>query len=117
MDKFYCFSFLISLYIIIASPNFDRDLLYKKEATILYDNKGKEIARIGSENRELVTYDDLPEVLIDALIATEDSRFFQHNGVDGARFLVASIKQVVGNNSAGGASTLSMQVIKNSFTS
>ena len=107
---------LFALYIIIASPNFDRDLLYKKEATILYDNKGKEIARIGSENRELVTYDDLPEVLIDALIATEDSRFFQHNGVDGARFLVASIKQVVGNNSAGGASTLSMQVIKNTYT-
>ncbi len=107
---------LFALYIIIASPNFDRDLLYKKEATILYDNKGKEIARIGSENRELITYDDLPEVLIDALIATEDSRFFQHNGVDGARFLVASIKQVVGNNSAGGASTLSMQVIKNTYT-
>ena len=107
---------LFALYIIVASPNFDRDLLYKKESTILYDNKGKEIARIGSENRELINYDDLPEVLIDALIATEDSRFFQHNGVDGARFLVASIKQVIGNNSAGGASTLSMQVIKNTYT-
>ncbi len=107
---------LFALYIIISSPSFDRDLLYKKEATILYDNKGNEFARIGSENRELITYDDLPQVLIDALLATEDSRFFQHNGLDGARFLVASLKQVVGNSSAGGASTLSMQVIKNTYT-
>lgn len=107
---------VFALYIIISSPNFDRDLLYKKESTILYDNKGKEIARIGSENRELVTYDDLPQVLIDALIATEDSRFFQHNGLDGARFIVASINQVIGKSYAGGASTLSMQVIKNTYT-
>ena len=99
---------LFALYIIISSPSFDRDLLYKKEATILYDTKGNEFARIGSENRELITYDDLPQVLIDALVATEDSRFFQHNGLDGARFLVASIKQAAGNSSAGGASTLSM---------
>ena len=43
------------------------------------------------EMRENVTYDDLPEVFIDALIATEDSRFFQHNGFDAARFLKASV--------------------------
>ena len=107
---------VFALYIIISSPNFDRDLLYKKESTILYDNKGKEIARIGSENRELITYDDLPQVLVDALVATEDSRFFQHNGLDGARFLVASVNQVIGKSYAGGASTLSMQVIKNTYT-
>lgn len=107
---------IFALYIIIASPDFDRDLLYKQESSVLYDINENEIARIGSENRVLITYNDLPQVLIDALLATEDSRFFQHNGLDGARFLMASIKQVLGNSSAGGASTLSMQVIKNTYT-
>ena len=107
---------LFALYIIIASPDFDRDLLYAKEATVVYDIEGKEVARIGSENRELVTYEELPQVLVDALIATEDSRFFQHNGLDAARFLKASFGQVLGQSNAGGASTLSMQVIKNTYT-
>lgn len=107
---------LFALYIIISSPDFDQDLLYSQEATVLYDINNEEMARIGTENRDLVTYEELPQVLIDALIATEDSRFFQHNGLDGARFLVASLKQVLGDNSAGGASTLSMQVIKNTYT-
>ena len=62
--------------------------------------------------RDKVTYDELPEVLVDAIVATEDSRFFQHNGFDAPRFLRASIGQVFGNSDVGGASTLSMQVVK-----
>lgn len=107
---------IFALYIIIASPDFDKDLLYAKEATVVYDISGEEVARIGSENRALVTYDELPQVLIDALLATEDSRFFQHNGLDAARFLKASLGQFLGQDGAGGASTLSMQVIKNTYT-
>ena len=104
------------IYIIISSPEFDAEKLYTKEASIIYDAKGNEIARLGTENRERVTYDDLPEVFIDALIATEDSRFFQHSGVDMARFLKATLGQLAGSSGAGGASTLTMQVVKNSFT-
>ena len=106
-----------ALYIIISSPNFDKNLLYKKESTVLYDKDGNEFARIGSENRVLVKYEQLPQVLVDSIIATEDSRFFQHNGFDAARFLKASVGQVMGKNDAGGASTLTMQVIKNTYTS
>ena len=108
---------LFMLYIVITAPKFDENELYNKEATILYDAKGDEYARIGSEKRELVTYDELPQVLVDAIVATEDSRFFQHNGFDLARFMRASIGQLTGNSSAGGASTLTMQVVKNTFTS
>ncbi len=110
-----------ALYIIITSPDFVPAELYNKESSVIYANDGKtEIARLGSDGREsgdikLITYDDLPEVLIDALIATEDSRFFQHNGFDAARFFKASLGQLAGKN-AGGASTLSMQVIKNKFS-
>ena len=104
-----------ALYIIITSPDFVAQELYTKEPTIIYDVNGDEITRIGNENVELVTYSDLPQVLVDALIATEDSRFFQHNGFDAARFIRASLGQLAGQD-AGGASTLSMQVIKNTYT-
>ncbi len=103
------------LYIIITSPDFVPEQLYNKEATVIYANDGvTELARYGGDNVELVTYNDLPQVLVDALVATEDSRFFQHNGVDAARFLKASLGQLAGRD-AGGASTLSMQVMKNKF--
>lgn len=102
--------------IIKDSPKFDPDKLYHQESSILYDSSGNKIAKLGAENREKVTYDQLPEVLIDAIVATEDSRFFEHNGFDLPRFLKASFGQLLGKN-AGGASTLTMQIVKNHFTS
>ncbi len=104
------------VYVVIQAPKFDVSRLEKKETTIYYDKDGQVITRLGTEMREKVSYDDLPQVLIDAIIATEDARFFQHNGFDAPRFLAASIGQAAGRSGAGGASTLSMQVVKNSFT-
>ena len=106
-----------TLYIILNSPKFDTSNLYSKESSVLLDKNGNEFARLGTENRELVTYDDLPQVLVDAIVATEDSRYFQHNGVDIARFTKAVIGQLMGNSNAGGGSTLTMQVVKNTYTS
>ncbi len=107
---------LFALYIILTAPNFNKDLLYQKEASIIYDINGNELIRTGENNVELVSYEELPQVLIDAIVATEDSRFFQHTGLDVPRFVVASFNQIIGNSDAGGASTLSMQVIKNTYT-
>ena len=111
--------FLLSFafYIIYNAPTFSKDSLYTKESTVILDNAGNEIARLGSENREIVSYSELPQVLVDAIVATEDSRFFQHNGFDIARFIKATTGHLGGNDSAGGASTLTMQLSKNAFTS
>ena len=109
--------FAFCIYIVSSCGEFDPNALANKEQTIIYDNSGNIIAKLGMEKRESVTYDKLPQVLIDAIVATEDSRYFEHNGVDGARFLKASVGQVLGNSSAGGASTLTMQVVKNNLTS
>ena len=105
------------LYIIFTSPEFTMETLYNIESTEIYWKDGSLLARLGTEDRVTKNYEDFPQVLVDALIATEDSRFFQHNGVDAARFLKASIGQVLGQSGAGGASTLSMQLSKNYFTS
>ena len=106
-------------YIVVTAPDFDTDKLYNKEASIFYYKDGdewKEFARVGAEQREIKSYDELPEVLIDALVATEDSRFYQHNGFDIIRFMKASFGQAVGEQGAGGASTLTMQIAKNTFS-
>lgn len=108
---------IFCLYIVKNAPEFDISKLTYSESTIVYDKDGGIIAELGTEKREIITYDQMSEVLVDAIVATEDSRFFQHNGFDAARFIKASLGQAIGRAGAGGASTLSMQVIKNSFTS
>ena len=103
-------------YVIIKAPKFDPNNLKFTQMSELYDTDGNIITKMGNENRTEISYDDLPEVLIDAIIATEDSKFFQHNGFDLARFMKASMYQLVGKN-GGGASTLTMQIAKNNYTS
>ncbi len=102
--------------IIKEAPEFDPKNLYTQESSIVYDGNGNEIAKLGTEKREKITYDVMPQILIDAIVATEDSTFFQHNGFNAARFLKASLSQIVGGG-GGGASTLTMQVSKNAYTS
>lgn len=103
--------------IYLGDQKYDVEKLVNTESTIIYDKDNKVITTIGKEKREKLTYDEIPNVLVDAVVATEDSRFFQHNGFDALRFLKASIGQVVSGSGAGGASTLTMQVSKNAFTS
>ena len=103
-------------YVIVKAPKFDPNNLKFTQMSELYDSDGNLITKMGNENRTEITYDELPEVLIDAIIATEDSKFFQHNGFDLARFTKASFYQLLGKN-AGGASTLTMQIVKNNYTS
>lgn len=113
-----CFISLVGFfyYIVKSAPEFSKEKLYEKEASRIFDSELNLIGTLGVEQREKVTYDDLPQVLVDAVVATEDSRFFQHNGLDVARFIKATIGQVLGQD-AGGASTLTMQLSKLAFTS
>ena len=100
-----------------AEPVFEQKEkeLQTAEITLLYDKDGNVFKKLGVEQRTKVTYEELPEVLIDAIIATEDSRYFQHNGFDAPRFIKAAIGQAMGKD-AGGASTITMQVAKNTFS-
>ena len=99
-----------------ANPKYDVSKLYNQESSVIYDRNNNVIAELAFEKREVISYEELPEVLVNAIIATEDSRFFQHNGFDILRFTKASMGQVMGKDS-GGASTLTMQISKNRFTS
>ncbi len=70
-----------------------------------------------SENRVMVPYDSLPENLVNALVATEDSRFFEHSGIDMRAFFRAVVKRgFMGQKSAGGGSTITQQLAKQLYS-
>ena len=104
------------IYIAVTAGKFDPDKLYSKEASTLLDRDGEVFAKLGTQMRQKIEYEDMSEELVNAIVATEDSRFFEHNGFDLPRFMKASFGQLLGQN-AGGASTLTMQVSKNQYTS
>lgn len=66
-----------------------------------------------SENRMWVAYDEIPEMLVDAYVAIEDQRFWEHNGVDTKRTLSAVYNFFVPSGSQYGGSTITQQLIKN----
>lgn len=103
-------------FIIVKAPEFDVKRLYKSSSSIIYDADMNIIAELGIEKRENITYDDLPDILVDAIVATEDSKFFQHSGIDLLRFSKAVIGQLMGRSDAGGGSTLTMQIVKNTYS-
>ena len=67
------------------------------------------------EKRRFVSYQDIPKVLVNAVLAAEDRRFFSHNGIDPIRILKALIVNVREGETSQGASTLTQQFIKNYF--
>ena len=89
-------------YIISTTERFDPEKLDVTESSRIFFKDGELIGTVSTEKREKVTYDKISEVLIDAIVATEDSRFFQHNGFNGARFFKATVQQLM-HHSGGGA--------------
>jgi len=90
--------------------------IQNQSASLVYSNDGLLIGKFFEENRTNLPYDSLPQNLINALIATEDARFYSHEGVDGRALLRVLMKTLImGDRSAGGGSTLSQQLAKNLY--
>jgi penicillin-binding protein 1A len=77
-------------------------------ATEIISSDGVTLGKFYNENRTAVKYKDLPKSLVDALVSTEDERFYEHSGIDARRTFGAAAK--LGSN--GGASTITQQLAK-----
>ncbi len=77
-------------------------------ATEIISSDGVVLGKFYSENRSAIKYNNLPKHLVDALVSTEDERFYEHSGIDAKRTLGAVAK--LGTN--GGASTITQQLAK-----
>ena len=85
-------------------------------ASEVFSADGKVISRYYIENRSDASFDEISPNIINALIATEDSRFYEHRGIDEVALLRVLVKSLLlQNSSAGGGSTLSQQIAKNLY--
>ncbi|MEX2415170.1 MAG: PBP1A family penicillin-binding protein [Paenibacillaceae bacterium] len=91
------------------------DKLVLPEASIIYDKNGKEASKLSGPNRESVTYAELPDLVKDAFIATEDRRFEEHEGIDYIAIARALLKDVLQGSAAEGGSTITQQLARNLF--
>jgi membrane peptidoglycan carboxypeptidase len=83
------------------------------QTTTITDSRGTPIAHLFTQDRELVTVDKVAPAMIAALIAVEDRRFFEHDGVDWAGTMRAVLANTASGDIEQGASTLTQQYVKN----
>ena len=92
----------------LENPNY-------KFASLVLSSDGKEMGTwsYSKENRVRVEFDDIPSHLIEALVATEDARFYDHSGIDGKSLLRVIVKSLImRQENSGGGSTISQQLAK-----
>ena len=97
------------------APPLDETLLRDPLASIVYDANRQKVAELGQQKRIYVSYNDIPKVLEQAVLATEDARFYEHHGFDIVRFFGAVLANVREGFGAEGGSTITQQVVKLSF--
>ncbi|WP_047980068.1 penicillin-binding protein 1A [Ornithinibacillus contaminans] len=102
-------------YYIATAPEIDASQLSDPVSSKVYDPNGELIADLGEIKRTKIEYDDLPDILIDAVTATEDARFFEHPGIDIRRIGGAVIGNLRNGFGSEGASTITQQVVERSF--
>ena len=98
-------------------PNSDElSSLRQSQATQVLDKDSKLIGKYYIYDRQPITYEDLPKHLINALIATEDVRFYEHSGIDNKSLLRVFFKTILlQDRSSGGGSTITLQLAKNLY--
>lgn len=83
--------------------------------SVILDRHGKTFGSVHGERRRMITRGEIPEVMVEALRAREDLRFFDHSGVDVKGLLRATLRNVKDLSFTQGASTLTMQLARNSY--
>ncbi|PYJ72196.1 MAG: hypothetical protein DME75_05655 [Verrucomicrobia bacterium] len=97
--------------------SFDLNKLEQMEsASVILDRKGRIFGQIYVENRETVPYDQLPRDLINPVVAVEDAKFYQHHGYDLLGIIRAALKNLTAGHVRQGASTITQQLARNSFS-
>ncbi|TMP90709.1 MAG: hypothetical protein E6L06_06860, partial [Verrucomicrobia bacterium] len=86
-----------------------------ESASVILDRNGKIFGQIYVENRETIPYDQLPRDLVNAVVAMEDTKFYQHSGYDLFGIVRAALANFLAGHVRQGASTITQQLARNSF--
>ena len=87
-----------------------------ESASVILDRNGKIFGQIYVENRETVPYEKLPPDLINAVVAVEDAKFYEHHGYDSLGIIRAALKNLTAGHVRQGGSTITQQLARNSFS-
>lgn len=102
-------------YYISDAPVFNEDQLKGNLSSKVFDMNNEQVYEIGTEKTTYVPIDEIPDHVKEAFIATEDVRFYEHNGIDIIRFGGAVLANIQEGFGAEGASTITQQLVKLSF--
>lgn len=110
---------LISIFWIITAPPVDLSKLEYVESSIILDSQGNQYQVLqGTERREVVSIDNIPEIVQDAFIAIEDERYYTHQGIDLKGIIKAGLNVLRTQSLSGsGGSTITQQLIKGTHLS
>ncbi len=98
------------------AASFDLEKLPRMEsASVILDRSGQQIGKIFIQNRLPIPYEQIPKEMLNAVVAEEDNRFFEHHGVDYYGVLRAAISNYRQGRVKQGASTVTQQLARNSF--
>ncbi|ASE34158.1 transglycosylase domain-containing protein [Mammaliicoccus sciuri] len=107
---------LVFAYYAWKAPAFNESALKDQLPTKIYDKNNKLVTTLYmGQKREHVKFDEVPDKMKDAVLATEDNRFYDHGALDYKRLSGAVMKNFTGGFGSQGASTLTQQVVKRSF--
>lgn len=117
---------IVSVFLLIAATYFGlfgslpdkAEILQIKneEASLVLTSDNVIIGKYFAENRTNIAWDDLPDYLVNAVISTEDKRFYQHHGIDKKSYLRVLVRTIMlGDQSSGGGSTITQQLAKNIY--
>ena len=111
-------SFVFGIFVSIAAdlPSLTKFALYKDEkSSMLYDDLGHPIGVLSQQNRVIVTSEQIPRIVKDAVISIEDKRFETNSGIDIRGIARAFVDDIVHKGAVQGASTIEQQFIKNAL--
>lgn len=103
-------------YYVSSAPALTEEALTATTSSKIYDKDGALIADLGAEKRSNASIQEIPTDLVNAIVAIEDQRFFNHRGVDVIRIVGAFLNNLTSSNLQGG-STLDQQFIKLTYFS
>ena len=99
-----------------SAPELDPDKLTNPQSSVILDRDDEEVQTIeGADAREVAKIDEIPDVLKSAFVSVEDTRFYEHFGIDPRRIGGAVLANITNGFGAEGASTITQQVVKNSL--
>lgn len=104
-------------YMVSDAPKLDPERLKDPISSKIYDMNNQLITELGIQKRDYVEFDEIPDLVKNAILAAEDVRFFKHHGIDVIRLGGAVISNITDGFGSQGASTLTQQVVKLSFLS